>query len=928
MTETARVFTDVRDFPIYISHMDDQTRIWFAPYRVWDGAVAVLGLIGTATAMYHWLNSGHVLVVGVLGLALTGLATWVARFMPISRPSPAYRVWWLLTALFANQRRAAVDGRRDPWLSPPKAVIDNLIFTQGGVWAEFLLTGQPGGMLPYERKRAIAKGHRPLVRQLPSGIVLWGVCVRVSPRRIKQRMLAGYQDRGGWVGEVRAWDDVLAVEPYWEVVFGVRVPVDAGMAGRSSTGGLAKTWKTIVGADPDDPGTLASYREFAEEIRAKIPAQFEPAPATPRQIRWLYHRHITRGADDSSFPHGPGGPDRLTATEFADMPADFDEGDQQGRKTARSWLRRRLPSLTPILRVGTDTGHQSYQALLPVEQLPRQGLAHPGAEYLLSVYDVDTDADVDWFHHVNTRSREKALARVDRAQRNLDDQAFQRAGRRASNNDLAARYESGEEYNTELESSSLERETEWATVVAVGSGSAQATTFAARALRTHMGEELEMTLGQPRGAQRALWQLGTAGSEQRAPRSQYGQPTTTKHWARFAPLASAELGNDTGILLARNLSTLRPGPVFVDLEGSTERRDAPGMLWMGPPGGGKSQGVKRIVDGLIKRGSQVSIIDPGTMREWGPALAHHGDAVAVLDPTSGQWSLDPLRLFPRRVAVEHTLDHLLPLIGVEPDSVVAGQLRRLLRDERIGSLGALVRYLNTTTEYIELTAKLNAWAEIDYLRAVFDDTLPAPPIAQKDAVIWLTADLELPKTSETDNVHLYRRQSSRARAGLALYGLIASLTRLTYTGPTRRGSFGWLVCEEARTYLASPVGREDAQRIVTQGRKEHYGLIAISQHIEDFAGIPTQDLPMRVITPFKATEREYARATFHRMGIDPDEYPDVLETRTVKDRGYAYFIDHLGRAGLIDLLTPVQQQLRDAFDTRRLGNLARDEVVS
>jgi hypothetical protein len=518
------------------------------------------------------------------------------------------------------------------------------------------------------------------------------------------------------------------------------------------------------------------------------------------------------------------------------------------------------------------------------------------------------------------------LARVDRAQRNLDDQAFQRAGRRASNNDLAARYDSGEEYNTELESSSLERETEWATVVAVGSPSAQTTTFAARALRTHMGEELEMTLGQPRGAQRALWQLGTVGSEQRAPRSQYGQPTTTKHWARFAPLASAELGNDTGILLARNLSTLRPGPVFVDLEGSTDRRDAPGMLWIGPPGGGKSQGVKRIVDGLIKRGSQVSIIDPGTMREWGPALAHHGDAVAVLDPTRGQWSLDPLRLFPRRVAVEHTLDHLLPLLGVEPDAVVAGQLRRLLRDERIPSLGALVRHLNTTTEYTELTAKLNAWADIDYLRAVFDDTLPAPPIAQKDAVIWLTADLELPKTSETDNLHLYRRQSSRARAGLALYGLIASLTRLTYTGPTRRGGFGWLVCEEARTYLASPVGREDAQRIVTQGRKEHYGLIAISQHIEDFAGIPTQDLPMRVITPFKATEREYARATFARMGIDPDEYSDVLETRTVKDRGYAYFIDHLGRAGLIDLLAPVQQQLRDAFDTRRLGNLR--EVVS
>ncbi|HUO37836.1 MAG TPA: hypothetical protein VMU34_08345, partial [Mycobacterium sp.] len=382
--ETARVFTDVRDFPVYVGHMDDHTRIWFAPYRVWDGGVAVLGLILTAWAVYHWIDTGHALVIGVLGLAVTAGATWAARFVPISKPSPLWRLRWLATVLFASHRRAAASGTRDPWISPPKAVINNLVFTQGGVWAEFLLSGQPGGMMPHERKRAVAKGHRPLVRQLPAGIVLWGCCVRVSPRRVKQRMLAGYGDRAAWVGEVRAWEDVLAFEPHWEMVFGVRVPVDAGMAGRSSAGGLATTWKTIKGEDPDDAQTLTDYQEFAAEVMAKIPAQFEPRPATARQIRWLYHRHWTRGADDTPFPHGSGGPDRLAKADFADMPADFDEGDQQGHRAHRSWLRRRLPSLAPILRIAATSGHQSYQALLPLEQMPRQGLAHPGAEYLMS----------------------------------------------------------------------------------------------------------------------------------------------------------------------------------------------------------------------------------------------------------------------------------------------------------------------------------------------------------------------------------------------------------------------------------------------------------------------------------------------------------------------------------------------------------------
>ena len=62
---------------------------------------------------------------------------------------------------------------------------------------------------------------------------------------------------------------------------------------------------------------------------------------------------------------------------------------------------------------------------------------------------------------------------------------------------------------------------------------------------------------------------------------------------------------------------------------------------------------------------------------------------------------------------------------------------------------------------------------MDYLRCLFDESLPIAPVADKDAVVWLTSDLELPTTTETDNLHLYRRQSTRARAGLAIYGMIA-----------------------------------------------------------------------------------------------------------------------------------------------------------
>jgi len=296
----------------------------------------------------------------------------------------------------------------------------------------------------------------------------------------------------------------------------------------------------------------------------------------------------------------------------------------------------------------------------------------------------------------------------------------------------------------------------------------------------------------------------------------------------------------------------------------------------------------------------------------------------VINPYSNRWSLDGLRIFPRQHAVEHTLDHLLPMMGLDAVSAPARQFARLLRpDDRVAeSLGGLVRYFKGLSraeyaEYEELADSLIYFSEKDYLRAMFDENLPVPPIGEKDAVIWQMAGQELPTTSETDEVHLYRRQSPRARAGLAIYGMIAGLTRMAYTGPNRRqGAFGFLVTEEAREYFASPVGRKDAERMGNQGRKERYGLLGISQYLEHFDGIGIQNLPMRVLTPFKPTDREYAKASFRRLGIDPDEYEEVLHTQVQPGRALAYLFDDLGRIGLVNLLPPIQPALVEAFDTR------------
>jgi hypothetical protein len=124
--------------------------------------------------------------------------------------------------------------------------------------------------------------------------------------------------------------------------------------------------------------------------------------------------------------------------------------------------------------------------------------------------------------------------------------------------------------------------------------------------------------------------------------------------------------------------------------------------------------------------------------------------------------------------------------------------------------------------------------------------------------------------------------------------------------------------------LASPVGKRETLRTVTQGRKEGYGFIGISQRVEDFDGIGREFLPQRVITPF--TDSDYARSAFASFGIDPQEYPRVLDLRTAPGHAYAYFIDEQGRTGLVDLLPPVQPELVRAFDTTDMENSDMDFI--
>ena len=109
--EVARVYAEVRDFPIYVSHIDENTRIWFAPWRIWDGLTLLICGGLTVWATWHWLDSGRAAVIFLVGAAATAGATFLARRVPTSRPSPLYRMLWLAGCVVGTQRRTVRRGR-------------------------------------------------------------------------------------------------------------------------------------------------------------------------------------------------------------------------------------------------------------------------------------------------------------------------------------------------------------------------------------------------------------------------------------------------------------------------------------------------------------------------------------------------------------------------------------------------------------------------------------------------------------------------------------------------------------------------------------------------------------------------------------------------------------------------------------------------
>ncbi|OBJ90366.1 ATP-binding protein [Mycobacterium asiaticum] len=987
MTESAQVFKGVHDVPVYTNILFNKPLRLPVAISLYGGAVLT---IASTVAM---LDSGHARAILFGGAVMTAAAAGAAALLPRGRPTAAFR----LNSLWRTLRPRTATSTSDPLLAPPHTIIGNLTFSRHGVYAHYLLSGLPYYLQSTKRRTDVADRHQTLARETPAGTWIFGLSVPQSQRQLLRAMLEGHRDKAAWVTSCRTIAPVIAAQHPRTRVFWLAIPVDAGRAGRSPIGQAAKLRDWVIGRDKDSADSVAAYQRLAHDIITALPEEFAPAAATAEMSDWFWRHNAWRGVFDDPLPRRHDTIGRLQGDQLPE--AEFDPGDQQHHRARALPLRliavtgcaaallaaaagvpvvavlgamlaisatgawaagiRRMPSLATVLRVSSPHGlcPDSYQAILPVVDMPSSGIVFPGSEFLQALDDLDTGATFDFAVNIITLSREMESVRNDRARGNIDDQFAQRRDVRNGDAQLLTAANQLAEYRRQLEANIDERPLQAAFLIAVGAPNQPTLDYSVKRLREELTGSGQIAIRHYRGAQTRLWAaFNPAAPNHKTGVDQFGEPTTTKKWSRFVPVTSSMVGNTAGMLLGFTRHNALASAVLLDLPGTARRNRNPCLVCSGALGYGKSYAAKRIVRAEIQRGAQTFIIDPGT--EWEKALADVPNK-AVIDMAGTQFSCDPLRTFPADVAGAYWLDYMIPMMSLDPRSVAVRRLRTLLAPDTRHSLGItstadLMTYLAAiqatagthrppsqvtaaAEDLAPILAALQSWATYDFTRAMFDPTLPVPRLGELDATIWLTGSLDLPTAEDMSTPHLAANLSDRKRASVAIYGMLVRLARVSFfADPTR---FGLIVLEEAAALLNSRAGADDAHLISRRARKHYTGLLIITQNpIKDLALMGDEFITQQLIMPFE--NDDLARQVAAKVGISAQDYSDIEQfflaqacAQEMRDptafedpdppagthrryrQGYGFFVDEFRRKSPIWVASEPDPLLHLAYDT-------------
>ena len=455
---------------------------------------------------------------------------------------------------------------------PTTAAVSNLRFTHSGqVWADFVLQGLEYGLRADKEKEGVRQLHQALFRSLPGESLLLGLCSTLDPHQVVEQMLGSLDPSScpDWIAECEA--TLASVEQLrpGQRIFWLSVPLSAGEG--SAKLKLRAAEHSIFArlglpVSPPSPELLQALGRQADQLLQGIPAPFRAAPATPAQMVWLAQHMVDRGLFlDDLLPAAEEGNNPKRGCAFPTPALDEGGTTDDGPRAVIHPLKRRYLKVQSTAPGDEDVA--SYQAMLVVANVPDGEIAFPGGE-LIGRID-ESGLTVDWAMRLTVRASEEVLRSNQRALETLNEQYNQREGE--VSHGLSALDHAAEdlaEYAAVLENNKLEVECQVTTVLAVSAADPDTVRELSRALASWFASS-SYKLAQPVGYQEAMWWAMQPGVPTDQVMREYAQITTSQGLSALVPLATANVGDTKGTLLAINTNN---GPMLDDDTRADHRR--------------------------------------------------------------------------------------------------------------------------------------------------------------------------------------------------------------------------------------------------------------------------------------------------------------------------------------------------------------------
>lgn len=812
--------------------------------------------------------------------------------------------------------------------TPARFLAGHIMFTRLGVpWATWRLRPLQYRYAPEKIRRAARLVHQDLFQRLRGEALLLGVSADIEPASVVQRMIDGIslEQHPEWLEIAERTLDSLEQQSLGERSIWLAVPLatsvnDQLTAARTA---ISADFRSRLSLPPTPPSAEMVDRAMrkAERIESSIPAALAPRRATEAQQLWLSLHMQLRGLGvDGAVPASAQSEPRLQSAGF--LEPWLDEGavsDVQPRE------RFALPERR-VLKVGSAVSDEaSYQVTQVLSSAPKGGWAFPGGEWMLQLSDMPFD--VDWAMRLRVVPAAAVRRRNQRAEKNLTDQYDQQSGDEnvitggASSLDEIARDLAA--YHRQLNATKGEVEVQSLTLVTTSAATSDLARKRAKYVRDEF-RELELYLEPVVGAQRALWWMQQPGTPLTSPAASFMQLSTGADLATTMPITSSQLGSDNGFPIGRNITTGHQACLLFNPAEAISGNMSGSFAAIGELGAGKSVFIKSVLVNVLKRGGAAVVVDRTSLREYARVMDVAIEGGIVVDLLRPQVSLDPLRMFDKRVASRATQTLFTALLNLGPFSSLGVELAERLAPEYlathgIDSLGALLAHLSELEDPSarELARLINVIARKDIGEVLFDASLPPLDITASAGVAFCTSGLQLPTEADLERPET---MSLEKIVGHAMYALIAELGReICFTRVDRLGGF---FVDECDHMLSTPRGAAVAKEFILDGRK-HGAFCGLAGQVVSHLGPPEVRglIPVRVA--FRQQDRDLALQAADWIGLD-DVGAELIQTLSPVDEGNvvvpgrdgeAMFRDARARLGRVQIDLPEADELREAILT-------------